>query len=57
MSHGKPVSTRTLMEWVYGRPTKEWHRVNIKRHARMFGYRCVGQIPGRSLLWDFERLL
>ncbi len=52
---GQPLSTAELAEWAYPETKRvRWHWQNIGRSMADFGYKPVGRIPGRSLLWAID---
>jgi hypothetical protein len=51
LTHG-PMTTPELAGHIYARPTKNWHRYNVRRSATKFAER-VGKRQ-RSVLWALK---
>src|SRR5215831_7448054 len=51
----RPLTTPELVKWAYPElPPTRWHRWNVRRSLRHFGYEPVGMI-GKTLLWDCRK--
>ena len=58
IAHPNGCSTEELARWAYpGQPHQRWHRWNVRRHMRAWGYQPIGRVRAdRALVWRLNRL-